>query len=129
MLHFESSFEMVTGKQNNDDYLPLIPANNLNNTIRVEFEKSWLKKGYTFIKLQSTFAQNNVNPYEVTSGAYNLLSAGFGGSFSLFQKELSFTIAGTNLTNQGYINHLSRLRADGIFNMGRNINVGFTYRL
>ena len=128
-LHFESSFEMVTGKQNNDDYLPLIPANNLNNTIRIEFEKPWVKKGYTFIKLQSTFAQNNVSPYEMTTGAYNLLSAGFGGSFSLFKNELSVTVAGTNLTNQGYINHLSRLRTDGIFNMGRNINVGFTYNL
>lgn len=128
-LHFESSFEMVTGKQQNDDYLPLIPANSLTNIIRIEFNKPWIEKGYTFIKLKSTFNQNNVSPFEIATPGYNLLSAGLGGNFSLFNKELSFTISGNNLTNITYINHLSRLRPDGIFNIGRNINIGFTYNL
>ena len=38
-LHLESSFETVNGKQSNDVYLPLIPANSLHNTLRVEFKK------------------------------------------------------------------------------------------
>jgi iron complex outermembrane receptor protein len=36
-LHYETSFETVTGKKQNGDYLPLIPANNWSNTIRTEF--------------------------------------------------------------------------------------------
>ncbi|OYX82957.1 MAG: TonB-dependent receptor, partial [Flavobacteriales bacterium 32-34-25] len=36
-LHYETSFESVTGKKDNGDYLPLIPASNWNNTIRTEF--------------------------------------------------------------------------------------------
>jgi iron complex outermembrane receptor protein len=128
-LHFESSFEMVTGKQQNNDYLPLIPANSLTNIIRIEFDKPWVAKGYSFIKLKTAFNQNNVSPFELTTPGYSLLSAGLGGSFSLFNKELAITISGNNLTNTTYINHLSRLRPDGIFNMGRNINVGFTYQL
>ena len=128
-IHFESSFAMVTGKQDNGDYLPLIPANNLTNTIRAEFEKSWLKQGYAFITLRSTFDQNNASIFETNTVGFNLLSAGFGGSFNLFKNELSIYISGTNLTNKKYINHLSRLKPDGIFNMGRNINVGFTYSL
>ncbi|WP_142786434.1 TonB-dependent receptor [Changchengzhania lutea] len=128
-LHFESNFEMVIGKQNNRDYLPLIPANTLNNTIRLEFEKSWIKKGYAFIKLRSTFKQNKVNAFETATDGFNLLSAGFGGSFKILDNELLISISGTNLSNKRYINHLSRLKPDGIFNMGRNINVGVTYKL
>jgi iron complex outermembrane receptor protein len=128
-LHFESSFEMVTGKQQNNDYLPLIPANSLTNIIRIEFDKPWIAKGYSFIKLKTAFNQNNVSPFEVTTPGYSLLSAGLGGCFSLFNKELNISVSGNNLTNATYISHLSRLRPDGIFNMGRNINVGFTYSL
>ncbi|MCH4552973.1 TonB-dependent receptor [Aestuariibaculum lutulentum] len=128
-LHIESSFETVTGKQANNEYLPLIPANSLSNVLRVEFEKPWLKNGYTFVKLASTFNQNNVSTFETSTDGYNLLSAGFGGSFNLFKNEATLSISGTNLTNKTYINHLSRLKPDGIFNMGRNINIGLKYQL
>lgn len=128
-LHFEASFETVTGKLKNDTYLPLIPANSISNIIRIEFEENWIKKGYTFVKLKSTFKQNNVGDFETNTNGYNLLSAGFGGSFSVFKNELSVTLSGNNLTNKTYINHLSRLKPDGIFNIGRTINLGFTYSL
>lgn len=128
-LHFESSFETVTGKLQNDSYLPLIPANSLSNTVRVEFENNWVKKGYAFIKLKTTFKQNNVSDFETKSSDYNLLSAGLGGTLSVFKKELELSISGNNLTDETYINHLSRLKSDGIFNMGRTINLGFVYKL
>ena len=120
---------MVTGKQDNGNYLPLIPANNLTNTIRIEFENPWMKQGYAFLTLRSTFNQNNISPFETTTDDFNLLSAGFGGNFNLFKNELSISVSGTNLTIKTYINHLSRLKPDGIFNMGRNINLGLTYNL
>jgi iron complex outermembrane receptor protein len=128
-LHIETSFETVTGKQTNDLYLPLIPANSLTNTLRIEFEKPWFKNAYTFIKLRTTFNQNNINFFETPTSGYNLLSAGLGGDFTLFKKVATITLSGTNLTNETYINHLSRLKPDGIFNMGRNINIGLTYNL
>lgn len=128
-LHFESSFEMVTGKQSNDSYLPLIPANSLTNTLRVEFNTNSLKNVYSFIRLKTTFNQNNVSVFETQTPGYSLLSAGFGGSFTLFKNEATVTISGTNLTNKSYINHLSRLKPDGIFNIGRNINIGLSYNL
>ncbi len=128
-LHFESSFETVTGKQDNNDYLPLIPANSLTNVLRAEFETNSFKKGYTFIKLKSTFNQDNISAFETITTSYNLLSAGFGGSINLFSNELNIYVSGTNLTNKTYIHHLSRLKPDGIFNIGQNINIGFTYNL
>ncbi|MEL0457004.1 TonB-dependent receptor [Flavobacteriaceae bacterium SZ-1-7] len=128
-LHFESSFETVTGMQQNDTYLPLIPANSLSNVVRMEFEKPWVKKGYAFVKLRSTFKQTKVSTFETATDGYNLLSAGLGGSFTLFNKELSVAISGNNLTDKTYINHLSRLKPDGIFNMGRNFMFGVNYKL
>ncbi|AUC81316.1 TonB-dependent receptor [Lacinutrix sp. Bg11-31] len=128
-LHFESSFETVTGKQDNGDYLPLIPANSLTNTIRVEFDKKWINKSYAFVKLKNTFQQNNVSNFETPTGSYTLLSAGFGGDFTVFNNRLSLSVSGNNLTNKTYINHLSRLKGDGVFNIGRNINVGLSYKI
>ena len=120
---------MVTGKQDNNEYLPLIPANTLTNLIRVEFGNDWFKKGYAFIKLRTTFNQNNINVFETNTSGYNLLSTGLGASFKLFNHDLDVSISGTNLTDENYINHLSRLKPDGIFNMGRNVSLGFTYNL
>lgn len=128
-LHFESSFETVTGKRDNGDYLPLIPANSIINTIRIEYDTNWLVNGYGFVKLRSTFVQNNVSAFETATPGYNLLSAGFGGTVSLFKRDLSISLSGTNLTNKRYINHLSRLKPEGIYNMGRNIVLGLSYKI
>ena len=126
-LHFESSFETVTGKKNNNTYLPLIPANSINNTLRAEFETKWLSKGYAFTKYSSTFKQDKVGAFETNTNGYNLLSAGFGGTIKVFNKALGVSVSGTNLTDKQYISHLSRLKPDGIYNMGRNFSFGMTY--
>lgn len=128
-LHFESSFETVTGKQSDKSYLPLIPANTLSNTIRVEFNTKSITEGYAFITYRTKFEQNNIDQFETMTDGYSLLSAGFGAKTKLFKNELSISFSGNNLTNKMYINHLSRLKADGIANMGRNFTIGLTYNL
>ncbi|MBE9489734.1 MAG: TonB-dependent receptor [Bacteroidetes bacterium] len=137
-LHFESSFETVTGKQDNNNYLPLIPANKIKNTLRVEFDynvakknfsRFQLKNSYAFIKLNSTFAQENISDFETETSSYNLLSIGLGGEIKISKHILTINISGTNLTNKVYVNHLSRLKIDGISNMGRNFNFGLSYTL
>jgi iron complex outermembrane receptor protein len=128
-LHIESSFETVTGKQNHVGYLPLIPANSINNTVRIEYSEGWIADGYAFIKLNTTFDQKNINQFETSTSGYSLLSAGTGGKIKVFDHELSISLSGNNLTNKKYINHLSRLKPDGIYNIGRNITVGLTYTL
>lgn len=128
-LHVESSFETVTGKQDNDDYLPLIPANTLTNTIRVEYKNKWLNDGFAFTKLRTTFKQNNISAFETNTNGYTLLSIGLGGTLKVFNKDMQLTISGNNLANKTYINHLSRLKPEGIYNMGRNISFGLSYYL
>ena len=126
-LHIENTFETVIGKQKNDKYLPLIPANKLTNTARAEFESNSFKNAYCFISLGTTFRQNNISAFESSTKGYSLLSAGFGSDFKFLKNNLSFSISGNNLTNKTYMNHLSRLKADEIYNIGRNIKLGIFY--
>lgn len=123
-LHVESSYEMVVGKQSNGSYLPLIPAHSLLNTIRVEFkEHEWVFDSYGFISLRSTFGQQKISTFETPTAAYNLLSAGLGGTFNLGPNTLQLMLSGTNLFNKTYFSHLSRLKQNGIPNMGRNVSL------
>ncbi|OUR90695.1 TonB-dependent receptor [Flavobacteriales bacterium 34_180_T64] len=128
-LHVESSFETVSGKQDNSSNLPLIPASSIQNNLKVEFERDWIKNGYVFLKLRSTFNQNNMSAFETSSRGYNLLGAGFGGTIEVLNKPMTITIAMSNLTNKTYIHHLSRLKTDAISNIGRNISFGITYHI
>ncbi len=123
-LHFESSFETVTGKLNTDNYLPLIPANSLRNTFSVEFRNGKTRKSSSvFATLENTFDQKNASEFETRTGGYSLLSAGIESSFQLQKILLKLGINGTNLTDKAYVSHLSRFKPDGIFNIGRSINV------
>lgn len=127
-LHLESTFEVVIGKQDNGDYLPLIPANTWRNTFRTEYNyKNWLKNGYSSLTLESVFSQNNISLFETTTDNYNLLNLGFGGDIQLKNIKFSTSISVNNLLNTKYINHLSRLKNDGIFNQGRNFVLGVNF--
>ncbi|MFV8322105.1 TonB-dependent receptor [Flavobacterium sp. LS2R12] len=133
-LHFETSFETVTGEKQSRsvgrDYLPLIPANNWNNTIRTEFKiKNWLEDGFATLNVSSTFNQKNVSGFETESSGYNLVNLGFGGTVKLGKTAFDVNINGNNLFDKRYIAHLSRLKTDGIPNIGRNIVFGVNFNL
>ncbi len=128
-LHLESSFETVTGKRDNGEYLPLIPANVLTNTLRFEIEKEGNKNAFGFLTLRHTFDQENPGVFEQRTGGYSLLSAGLGGTLDFLNNPLELRITGTNLLNKTYLDHLSRLRTDNIANIGRNISFGMRYSM
>lgn len=129
-LHFESSFETVTGQLQNDDYLPLIPANSLQNTFRVEFaDGKTRQQSSAFITLKNTFDQKNIGTFETRTGGYSLLSAGVESSFKINKLLLKAGINGTNLTDKKYVAHLSRFKSDGIYNVGRSINLNLKLQI
>lgn len=128
-LHINSSFETVIGKQNNGDYLPLIPANTWKNTVRTEFDFTWLKQGYASLGLHTTFSQNNSSQFETNTKGYNLINFGLGGNIILGKHKFNTSISINNLFNKKYINHLSRLKPDAILNAGRNIVGGISFEI
>ena len=129
-LHFETSFETVTGEKQNGDYLPLIPANKWNNTIRTEFQiRNWMEDAFATLNVSSTFNQKKVSGFETESSGYNLVNLGFGGTVKLGKTVFDVNINGNNLFDKRYVAHLSRLKTDGIPNIGRNIVFGVNFNL
>jgi iron complex outermembrane receptor protein len=128
-LHFETSFETVTGKLQDGGFLPQIPANNWNNTIKTDFViGKWLEDGFATLNVSSTFSQNNVSGYEISSDGYTLLNMGFGGKLKLGKTAFDINLNGNNLLNKTYIPHLSRLKTDGIPNIGINGVLGIAFK-
>ena len=129
-LHLETSFETVTGKKQNGDYLPLIPANNWNNTLRTEWKDTdWLKEGFATISLVSTFNQNKISGFETRTPGYSILNLGIGGTLHLGKTKMEVNLNGNNITDKKYTSHLSRLKIDGISNMGRNWVLGVQFSM
>lgn len=129
-LHYETSFETVTGVKQNRDFLPLIPANNWNNTIRAEFKISkFLEDGFATLNVSSTFDQNKVSGFETDSKGYTLLNMGFGGKVKLGKTAFEVNLNANNLLDKKYIAHLSRLKTDGIPNIGRNVVLGLNFNI
>jgi iron complex outermembrane receptor protein len=133
-LHYETSFETVTGQKQSRsigrDYLPLIPANNWSNSVRAEFKiNHWLEDGFATLNLSTTFNQNNVSGFETKSNGYSLLNLGLGGKIKMGKTAFEFNLNGNNLLDKSYIAHLSRLKNDGIANIGRNIILGVNFNI
>jgi iron complex outermembrane receptor protein len=127
-LHVESSFETVTGEQDNGQYLPLIPANKWANTIRVEFKGSdKFNEIYTSLGLDSFFEQDEVSENESKSPGYNLLGLRMGGKLNFKKSTVAINLSVNNLLNETYISHLSALKIDDIPNPGRNVMLGFNF--
>ncbi len=129
-LHIESSFETVTGKQNKDEYLPLIPANQLNNTLRTEFKNTrWVSNAYASLKLETSFAQKKNSSFETSTDGYNLVHFALGGKVTLGSTKFDLNLNINNLLNTEYIAHLSRLKTDSIQNIGRNMVVSLSFNI
>ena len=128
--HFTSSFETVTGKKDNGDNLPLIPANKWNNTFTAEFKKgNWLKDGFATVNVVYTFDQNNFSEFETKTNDYKLVNLAFGGEITINKSKFNLNLNANNLLNKTYVSHLSRLKTDGIPNIGRNIILGVNFNI
>ncbi|MES2863841.1 MAG: TonB-dependent receptor [Bacteroidota bacterium] len=129
-LHMTSSYEMVIGKLDNKSSLPLIPANQWKNNFRANFNASKnMKNSFVFLQANYTFSQNNIGEFETKTNDYLLLSSGIGTDFQLNKSKFNVYFTATNLLNAAYVAHLSRLKADGIYNMGRNFVLGVNFNL
>ena len=128
-LHFTSSFENVNGTQGST-HLPLIPANQWKNNLRITLKNSpWYTNGFIAAFFNYTLKQNNISAFETSTLDYLLVNCALGGTITLGKKIIQLNFSGTNLLNKTHVNHLSRLKADGINNRGRNIMLRLNFDL
>jgi len=75
------------------------------------------------VGVKTVFKQNNTAVSEVETSMYLLLNANIGGDLKIAKQTVELSFGVTNLLDKKYVNHLSRLKQDGIYNMGRNFVV------
>jgi iron complex outermembrane receptor protein len=124
-LHFETQYAMVVGKKSDGSYLPRIPGNNLLNTLKAEIKDfSIVKNPFVAVAVNTIFEQNNIAVNETRTLTYILTNATIGAEVVIAKKSFEINIGVTNLFDIKYFNHLSRLKQEGIYNMGRNLVFG-----
>lgn len=121
-LHITSSFESVNGKQSNNQNIPLIPANKWNTAIKTEFNNTKrFKETTAYVSIEHLFNQNNPGQFESKSTDYTLVNLFLSTIITIEKIPVQLQINANNLFDKNYISHLSRLKTDGIPNVGRNI--------
>ncbi len=142
-LHFENSVSFVRGrfeeKVGGTDNLPLIPAPRYTGELEANFKKAgkYIRNFYIHVGMETNFKQDK--PFfafdtETNTPAYTLLNMGVGTDIINKNRKTILTVhlAGNNLTDAAYQNHLSRLKYAvenlatgrmGVFNMGRNFSL------
>lgn len=117
-----SQFATVTGRLKGDGYLPFVPADKWttdltfsNPHIARHADATW-RGGVVYV-----FAQNHPGAFETRTSPYALVNASVQVVAHRRQRDLRFSLAGENLLNRRYYDHLSRFKYFGIYNPGRNV--------
>jgi iron complex outermembrane receptor protein len=136
-IHFENAFAFTRAtNRTTKQSLPFIPAASLRNEFRYEPKIKGTSHSYISVGLDNFFKQSKVDAFESATSGYTLLNAAIGTTLKISKKqELTIYVAGRNLLNKAYYDHLSRFKPGrlseedpsfGIYNAGRNVTFGFT---
>lgn len=129
-LHIGSAFSCVYAQEEGGTDLPLIPAPRLFSEVKYEIthDGKLFSNAYIALNVDWNMRQNHYLPgTETATPAYALLGASAGTDLVIRgRKWASFTLLGTNITDEAYIPHLSRFKRIGIHSPGRNIVLKLT---
>ncbi|MFN8277641.1 MAG: TonB-dependent receptor [Chitinophagales bacterium] len=128
-LTWQAQFSSVVGVLASGHYLPYLPPFRLGTYLQYERAINHRVKslgvlcGYDY-----AFQQQKTAPAETPTAGYYLLRASASLTLAIPHGEIDLQVLGTNLTNQQYFDHLSRYKAYGLHNMGRNVMVMLQWR-
>jgi len=119
--------------KDDNKYLPFIPPLKTNTEIRFDindfhiFKNTYFKVGMQYFDKQNSVFSNNDT--ETPTSSYILFDAGIGTSFNNKngKKLCDFKIITSNLLNENYQSHVSRMKYMSIYNMGRNISFNLAF--
>ncbi len=121
-LHLEGNYSRIKAKDASGNPLPMIPANRLTSKVSSElFLNKREISGSVYLELVQKFKQNRVAPEETISHGYGLINFGM----NLDRKKSQWQLGISNLFNTEYVDHLSRLKMEEIWNPGRNMFIRF----
>lgn len=120
-LSMKTVFSTVTGVLDHGGYLPYIPAWKATGAIRYEKKQDRKIKGY-YAEPEFVYVLPQQQPaqFETATVDYGLLNFTAGCTISAGKNDLVLSLAGQNLLNKVYADHLSRIKYYGLYNPGRN---------
>lgn len=122
-LHIKGVFSTVSGKQENGNYLPFIPAPKFRFEVRAEKEKiAFLKYPRVWISSLSALKQYHPSPHETATPGYTLINAGTNVTVRIVNQQIILGLVASNIFDTLYFDHLSTLKSVGYYNQGRNFN-------
>lgn len=122
-LHWESTYSHIIGEGANGFDLPLMPQNRLGTSLKFAMDgilKGKFKFQNVVVKHTAFFEQNRVALDETPSNFYHLIDLGLNMNLTI-KSPIEFGIGVRNLLNEGYVDHLSRLKNIGVQQTGRNV--------
>ena len=128
-LTLHADYSMVIGKTDDGNYLPYMPAFKINSEIKATHDIKKLKSAFAKVGVSYCFKQNSPAQFETPTPNYYLLNAGFGTTIPIKRGEIIISLIGNNLLNKTYVDHLSRYKYFGLYNMGRNITLSLNIPL
>ncbi len=128
IFDFSSAYSFIEGKKTDGNYLPFMPANKIVSKINLGLpDLSAFNKNYFAVTMSNYFDQNKIAVGETRTPGYTLFDAALGSRINIADRFINAIISVTNLFGKDYINHLSLLKPDGIYDMGRNIILTLNY--
>ena len=127
-INLDLAYANMISRTLDGQYTPFLPPQKMSATLNFHFDN--LKRPLNFfVGLQAVSAQNKIAENEFSSKGYILLDSGIVYSLPLQKSLVEFSLTARNLLNKAYADHLSRLAALGINNMGRNISLQVIYKI
>lgn len=128
-LDLSASYTMVRATTDDGNYLPFIPADRVDGSVKFELgDRGKWHDLYFRLGTQYYLPQDHPGQFETATVDYMLLDAGLGTTAELKRgRQLSLDLCGNNLLNKVYYDHLSRFKEFGIYNIGRNLCLNLKY--
>jgi len=124
LLDFSASYSTVLGKREDGTYLPFMPADKLSGKVKLNIPDWSVFYNFSFfISGDYYFKQARTAAEEAPTDAYTLVNAGIKSTVNLWDNPVNFSIVGTNIFDEYYINHLSILKPLGVHDIGRNFTL------
>lgn len=130
ILHIESAFSYLYVISQNKNQYSLIPQPKWSNSVILKFNmNSKFKLDNAVLKYNYFLAQNQVATFEKSTSDFGILDAGLQFSITSKKTPVVFQMGIKNITNNSYINHLSRLKRVGIVSPGRSYYIKLVFNL
>jgi iron complex outermembrane receptor protein len=125
---YTQEFSTLTGRQASGANLPFIAPPKWVNRLRWEMPGGQVvQKPYAFLEGAYVFAQDHPAAYETYTPPYFLINLGAGATFHRAKHPFTLRLVANNLLDRVYADHLSRFKAYGLNNIGRNVMLSFKY--